>query len=236
MMHTINNVSLNTSVFTNTESNMCKSRPLECAELSSTYLEQMKLLRFYSLGWISEPTLIEASVLNPDYFASQVLSDLDEFGRTCNNADPSQNTPCNKYTASLLRKIYGVDDLFVTIRGERRDMLANEIFAYLATQPNDWQLIGSASKQEALDKASFYANQGAAVVAVSRGKKHGHVAVVMPSLTIETSSSKGWRGLYLPKVTSFFIGRPEKSFYYKKISFAWSSPNGVYFYVKIPKD
>ena len=230
------NISLNSSVFVEPKSQTCERHALQCEALSSYFLEQEELLRFYALGWISEPNLQELSVLNPELFANQVVKRLEEFGMTCHDADPNGDTPCNIYTSLALKKVYGVDEFYWYRGNKRHYMNANQIYDYLTRGAEGWKLIGEANDQLNLDKAAFYANQGLPVVAVSKGAVHGHIALMMPSLAIETSDLDDWEGFFLPKVTSFFIGRPEKSFYYKKISFAWTSPNGVLFFVKIPEN
>ncbi|WP_456462100.1 hypothetical protein [Reichenbachiella sp.] len=231
---TMNNVSLNTSVYVDPDNETCQNYPFRCEDLSTYYMEQEKLLRYHAMGWISQPTLDELSVLNPALYTRQITNKLKEFGLTCHDADPNGNTPCNIYTSLALKKVYGLDEFFFYHEGQRRYMNSNEIYDYLSRGSNGWRLVGVANNQENLDKAAFYANQGQAVVVVSQGASYGHTAIVMPSLAIETSTLPGWKGLYLPKVTSFFIGKPEKSFFYKKMSYAWSSPNGVLIFVKNP--
>ncbi|MBV7530627.1 hypothetical protein [Chitinophaga sp. sic0106] len=232
----LNQVGRYASVFSDKSSGTYNKYPLQCEQAATHHINNMKLLRLFSEGLIPEAVLNEASVLNPELYAYEIGNMLKEFGNSCNAADANGDTPCNLYVSMALNRIYGLDGFYKTNdNGTKRYMTANEIFNYLGSEPQGWKAIGQATVQQNLYDAAFYASQGRAVVFVSAGQAHGHVAIGMPSLCEDVSGGAAYAGLKLPRVTSFFLGRPEASFYNRPMSYAWSDPRGVMIYVWEPK-
>lgn len=131
-------------------------------------------------------------------------------------------SPCNRFVGRALKRIYNIDD-FTQANGEF--MTANQIAGAVKTSGN-WTKLGNASEQTALDQAQGYANVKKAIIAVSSGSPHGHVALILPGSQTQSGS---W-GLKVPNSASFFLNKPDKSYIGKPLSFAWTSPNGVEIY------
>ncbi|SHM62400.1 hypothetical protein SAMN05444266_109231 [Chitinophaga jiangningensis] len=232
----VNQVSRYASVFNDKSSSTYTKFPLQCEMAAKHHTDNLKLLRLYSQGLIPEAVLNDASVLNPELYAYEIGNMLKEFGNSCNAADANGDTPCNLYVSLALNRVYGLEGFYTTNpNGTKRYMAANEIYNYLTGDPRGWKMIGPATMQQNLYDAAFYASQGRAVVYVSPGNPHGHVAIGMPSLCEDVSSGAAYAGLKLPRVTSFFLGRPEASFYNRPISYAWSNPRDVMIFVWEPK-
>jgi hypothetical protein len=95
---------------------------------------------------------------------------------------------CNRFTAQFLSKIYGIDDFIST---EGSDRYANSGIIYrnstdLQTYlPNsdDWEVVGTANNQDALERAQDLSNQGFAVLTIGVG----HVNMVVPGRLKESS-------------------------------------------------
>ena len=127
-------------------------------------------------------------------------------------------SPCNVFLAKALKLLFGIADF--ELPGLPDGFLAaNEIARYVATHPEEWTLLGSASSQGALDKAQTYANLNTPVIAVYVSDPHGHVAVVLPG-SLEYSVQ--WN-LHAPNSASGFLDRPHKSYVGLRLSNAFQA-------------
>ena len=94
-------------------------------------------------------------------------------------------TPCNVFVYSVLKGVFGIDDL------SSPDTRANDMADYLAGKPGLWEKIGDGKSQNALTRAQAEANAGKAVVAVWKNPSGslypGHVALIIPGVLKGTS-------------------------------------------------
>lgn len=134
-------------------------------------------------------------------------------------------SPCNHFLGKALKRIYSIDD-FERPNQPSQFLTANEVATYVTTS-DKWTLLGPASSQEVLNEAQGYANVKKAVIAVLPAQPYGHVAIVLPG---NLEESQQWGGLKVPNSASFFLNRPQKSYIGKKLSFAFSTPDGVKIY------
>ncbi len=96
-----------------------------------------------------------------------------------------------------------------------------------AAIPNEkgWSALGTASRQDALDRARAMAVGGMPVVAVQAST--GWVALIMPG---EAYPSERWRR-NVPTAVGTRLDRPESSVYGKGLNFLFSDPAKVTLYV-----
>jgi hypothetical protein len=133
-------------------------------------------------------------------------------------------SPCNYFVGRALHRIYEIEDFRVS---EDTWLPANQIATYLDIHPDRWTLIGPGKEQQVLAQAQADANAGAAVIAVSKGSSHGHVALILGGKLRESSS---W-GLYTPNSAAMFLDKPEKSYVGQQLGWAFSNPEQVQLYV-----
>lgn len=139
----------------------------------------------------------------------------------CSFDDPlSSRSPCNVFVIRALSDIYGVPD-FKTQKGDF--LSANEIVRLLESGHNEWAEIGSVSDSSSGLCAQVLANRGFPVVAAMRSKDHGHVALVLPGMPALSTS---WK-TYAPNSASFFLDRPEKGYFDRPLSKAFSLKNAM---------
>jgi hypothetical protein len=172
------------------------------------------------VGALSFFVLTSVFAQGPPEWQADVEAMLHEF-MTC-QSPIDDVSPCNRFVGRALKRIYNIDD-FTKPNGEF--MTANEIAGAVAASGN-WTKLGNASDQKALNEAQGYANVKKAIIAVSSGSPHGHVAIILPGSQTQSGS---W-GLKVPNSASFFLNKPDKSYIGKPLSFAWTTPNGVSIY------
>jgi hypothetical protein len=128
------------------------------------------------------------------------------------------SSPCNVFLAKALKLLFGIADF--ELPGLPDEFLAaNDIARYVASHPDQWTLLGSASSQVALDRAQTYANLNTPVIAVYVSDPHGHVAVVLPG-SLEYS---GQWNMHAPNSASVFLNRPHKSYVGLRLSNAFQA-------------
>ena len=219
--------------FSDLKNEIVKRLPMSAIKVSNGYLHQAKLLRYYSQGKLSEIEFKDYSIVDSDFLAEEYQKLLVEFNMTCNvgNAGDAQ-TPCNRFTAMALKSIYNIDDFMNFPSGDNQSVaLANQIFEYVSTN-DKWHLIGPANNQMSNDKAALYAAEGRPVIAIQPKIPTGHVCIVLPGIPREGTSKPGYGPVTLPYVASWFVNRPQDSFYNKKISYAFSDGEGVVYYYR----
>jgi hypothetical protein len=126
--------------------------------------------------------------------------------RSCTRAVDDYSA-CNAFVSEALSRVYGFDD-FKRDKTSRifPDHVANDIANYVETS-SKWHRLGSGGNQGALDDAQRLANEGYAVIAVRADLGQGHVALVIPGETQQSS----W-GLRVPNSASMRIGRPDQTY------------------------
>jgi hypothetical protein len=121
----------------------------------------------------------------------------------CGADDPiNDQSPCNTFASKGLEAIYGVTD-FKT--GTNTHMSANQIADKVASGGN-WRKIGPLLDDDNALCAQAAANAAYPVVAVMKGTKHGHIALVIPG---EPKKAQSWDGTLAPNSASFFHKKPQ---------------------------
>jgi hypothetical protein len=133
-------------------------------------------------------------------------------------------SPCNYFLGRALDRIYGIKDFK---KSEDTWLSANEIDSFLQEHTEHWTLIGSGDDQQILAQAQADANSGAALIAVSKGSSHGHVALILGG---RLSQSTSWN-LYTPNSAAMFLDKPDKSYIGKHLGYAFSDPKQVKIYI-----
>jgi hypothetical protein len=222
--------------FSDGKNEIVQNKPITSYEVSNGYLRQVKMMRLYSEGLISERTFEDLSIVDRTFLENEYQKLLHEFDSTCNvgTADEQNNsTPCNRFTSMVLKSIYGVSDFENFPQGDSRSIaFANQISNFVSTDKN-WHFIGNADNQEAINAASLYAAEGRPVIAVrSNPGGTGHVCMIMPGIPRLTSTNKPWEGLLVPFASNWSLNNPSLRFYNGRLSGAFSSPEGVKFYYR----
>lgn len=220
--------------FSDSKNEIVKRQPMSSAEISNGYLHQAKLLRFYSEGKITDVQFRDFSIMDLELLAEEYRKLLIEFDISCNAGNAGDvASPCNRFTAMVLKSIYKIDDFINIPSGDNQQIpLANKIYEFVSTDEK-WHLIGSANSQDANDAAALYAAEGRPVIAIQpNATGSGHVCVVLPGIPKEGTGNPGYGPVKLPYVASWFKDHPEKTFYYRKLSYAFGNGEGVVFYYR----
>ena len=144
-----------------------------------------------------------------------------DYGDKTENAQ-NDASACNWFLARSLQSVYGIDDFTPEGGGwKSANTIASDVDG-----SDKWEKMGSAGDQTILSSAAEAAAAGSAVVAVSTGEGHGHVAIILGG---PLSKSNSW-GLDVPNSTSFKLNDASSSYVGCKLSFAWGKPDGVSIY------
>ena len=110
-------------------------------------------------------------------------------------------------------------------------MSANRIADHVASGP-DWRSLGKVFDADNALCAQATVNAGYAVIAVMKGTKHGHVAVIIPGQSIDSAT---WK-MPVPDSASFMLGKPETSYVGGPLSRAFGPDNAAKatFYYRAP--
>lgn len=135
---------------------------------------------------------------------------------TCQNESDSQ--ACNVFVGRAAEGVYHVTDFK---RANGTYMMANDIYAYLPTNPT-WSKLGMASDQSVLDNAAAGA-QDHLIIAIAPGADHGHVALVLPGTPLK---SDNW-GMRVPNSASGFLNHVEKAYVFCRLAWAFSDKSNV---------
>lgn len=147
---------------------------------------------------------------------------LSEF-LSCGGLTPP-NKPCNTFLRQALKSVYKINDFD---NGSGEYISANDIAAYVLIHTDIWTLLGDASSQKVLDDAQGYAKFGKAVIAVQPNPSgHGHVALILPG---SQQYSGNWN-LKCPNSASFFLNKPNNSYAFKPLSYAFTTTENVKIY------
>ncbi len=172
---------------------------------------------------------------NPTPAEAAAISKLSPL-RAC-KAAIDDRTACNVFLGRALDLLFNNSD-FKT--GNDSYMLANDIVNGLEMPGNaGWKKIGTATQQDALNKAQALANEGKAVVVARKGpiidgtRRPGHVALILPG-TAQNYAFDGfsWNTLVAPNSASFFLDKPERMFFGCPLSAVWKKPDDVGLYYK----
>jgi len=162
---------------------------------------------------------LEGWVANSLSFAGRWRSDVElKLRGVLNSHRFDISSPCNVFLAKALKVLFGIAD-FEQPGLPDEFLAANEIARYVATHPDQWTLLGTASNQGALDSAQTHANLNLPVIAVYTSDPHGHVAVVLPG-NLEYS---GQWNLHAPNSASVFLNKPHKSYVGLRLSNAFDA-------------
>jgi hypothetical protein len=178
----------------------------------------MKVRGFAAWLLLASAVIVQAQTVTD--WQADVEAMLHEF-MTC-QTPIDDASPCNRFVGRALKRVYGIDDFNA---GNGDFMNANQISVTVKTS-GKWTKLGDASTQNALNEAQGYANLKKAIIAVSTGSPHGHVAIILPgSLT----KSEHW-GLNVPNSAAFRMDKPKESYIGKPLSLSWRLPKGVEIY------
>lgn len=123
---------------------------------------------------------------------------------------------CSSFIGESIAKVYKTNAFFSDKLS--RFLHINEI-TKSAFESGQWNQIGYAYDQKALDQAQEEANRSKAVIAVYMTPNGiGHIALILPG---KLQYSGSW-GFNVPNAASFFFNDSEKSFVDKGLSYAFS--------------
>ena len=123
---------------------------------------------------------------------------------------------CSSFIGESIAKVYKVNAFFSDKLS--RFLQINEI-SKSVVEGGQWNQIGYAYEQKALEKAQEEANGNRAVIAVYMTPSGiGHIAVILPG---KLQYSGSW-GFNVPNAASFLFNDSEKSFVDKGLSYAFS--------------
>lgn len=148
---------------------------------------------------------------------------LESFNYCRDNSENSMT--CKYFIAKAICLYYNISD-FERPDGQYMDF--EEILPVVQSSGN-WFRAGSASEQEALDRAVDAVENGQAAIAVSESDKFGHVVLILPG---KKEKAPAWGGLNCPMVASFFMVPGLEPFIHKSIAYAWSKPDGIGIYIR----
>jgi hypothetical protein len=133
----------------------------------------------------------------------------------CTNST-GEKYQCSSFIGESIAKVYNTNAFFSDKLS--RFLQINEI-SKSVVETGQWNQIGYAYDQKALDKAQDEANGKKAVIAVYMTPNGiGHIAVILPG---KLQYSGSW-GFNVPNAASFLFNDSEKSFVDKGLSYAFS--------------
>ncbi len=133
----------------------------------------------------------------------------------CTNST-GEKYQCSAFIGESIAKVYKTNAFFSDKLS--RFLRINEI-SKSAVEGGQWNQIGYAYDQKALDKAQKEANENKAVIAVYMTPGGvGHIALILPG---KLQYSGSW-GFNVPNSASFLFNDSEKSFVDKGLSYAFS--------------
>lgn len=147
----------------------------------------------------------------------------------CSEDDPlNDQSPCNTFASKGLEAIYGVID-FKT--APNAHMSANQI-ADKVSVDGKWKLIGPVLDDQNALCAQAASNSAYPVVAVMKGKDHGHIALVIPG---EPKQASSWGNKLAVNSASFFLGKPSQVYINGPLNKAFGQTNAekAVFYYRI---
>lgn len=148
------------------------------------------------------------------------IGKLSEF-LACSEDDPiNDQSPCNTFASKGLEAIYGVTDFKGT---SNTHLSANQIYDKVAAAGN-WKLIGSVLNDNNALCAQAAANSALPVIAVMKGTRHGHIALVIPG---EPSKAPSWGNKLAPNSASFFYEKPKNTYVNGPLSKAYGPANAA---------
>ena len=151
-----------------------------------------------------------------------ILDILEEYEACSQNAH--KNNDCKCFTAQAICEYYGISD-FKDEKGEYIEY--HDIHDYILENP-EWKSLGMADEKGVLVSAHDQAVQGYPVLAVDTEDKHKFVVMILPG---EMGNSRKWGG-EVPQSAAFFPASGPPPFIDQTINYAWSSPQGIQFWVK----
>ncbi len=147
---------------------------------------------------------------------------LEEYNDCVAEAETHQD--CKTFTARAICEYNGLDDL----KEDGEYIMYDEIYDFI-TSGDSWKSLGFAPDQEVMTEAQDLANQGYAVIAVNTEDKHKFTVLIVKG---ELSKSGKWDA-EVPTCAAFFPASSSmEAFINQTINYAWSSPDGVEFFVK----
>jgi hypothetical protein len=133
----------------------------------------------------------------------------------CTNSN-SNKYECSSFIGESIAKVYKTNAFYSDKLS--RFLQINEITKSVV-ESGQWNQIGYAYDQKALEKAQAEANLSKAVIAVYITPSGvGHIALILPG---KVQFSGSW-GFNVPNAASFFFNDSEKSFVDKGLSYAFS--------------
>jgi hypothetical protein len=139
-------------------------------------------------------------------------------------ANAESNKDCKSFTAKAVCEYNGIDDL----KKDGEYIMYNEIHDFVMASEH-WTSIGFADSQESLSEAQRLANEDYPVIAIKTTDKHKFAVIIIKG---ELKKSSKWNS-EVPSCAVFFPASSKmESFIDKTINYAWSSPDGVEFFIR----
>jgi hypothetical protein len=151
------------------------------------------------------------------YQNPQLEKSIDAFKRCMQNPD-NQTYTCNQFIGESIQTVYKIDDFYAHELG--RYLNGTEIYSFVESS-DQWEMLGYAHDQKALDIAQDNANKNKAVIAVYLDKEvmKGHSALILPG---KKFGSENWE-MDVPNTLSYFMNDPQSSYFNKGLSFAFKN-------------
>ncbi|MFT7156619.1 MAG: hypothetical protein ACI8Q1_001634 [Parvicella sp.] len=139
-------------------------------------------------------------------------------------ANAESNKDCKSFTARAICEYNGIDDL----KKDGDFVMYNEIHDFVLASEN-WTTLGFADSQETLSEAQRLANEDYPVIAIKTADKYKFAVIIIKG---ELKKSNKWNS-DVPSCAVFFPASSKmESFIDKTINYAWSSPEGVEFFIR----
>lgn len=178
-----------------------KDYPTVNESLAMDWLQAGKQLRYMADQYMPySDKQFRFTTVDMDLLRTEITQAVNYIKQT----EPIPDYACNIYTATLLTKLYGVDQaLFQRKNGSW--LSANEIAAR-ASIDGKFNAIGPAFHQGNLDRASYLATIGKPVIAVYYSETgHGHISLLLPGLNAGAASRSGSWDMWVPMITNYSL-------------------------------
>ena len=154
--------------------------------------------------------------------SKSILKEIEKDYYACYDGKKVGDADCIHFTSEAICRFYEIDDFKNGDTYESYKVIRDKI----ASLSVDWDYVGDAGDQKALEEAQDLANTGRAVVALDPDKNY-HVAVILPG---NLKKSGTW-GLECPNSASYFRHKI-KAYFNKPLSHSYSSPKGIKIYAR----
>jgi hypothetical protein len=153
----------------------------------------------------------------------QLLLTTIAYFKQC-KAEATNRNDCRNSITEMISSFYKIDDF----KNAKGDYVVYDSIQPIVKRSSAWTKLGSASKQEVLNKAQQAANSGKATLAIDVSQTYGQVAMIVPG---KLTTSGSWK-LEVPKATALVNYSADKSFMNKSLSYAFKSTENIVLFSK----